>query len=37
MNHIFEGYEPFKGEINTRSRSSLIASESGTAVTLWSL
>lgn len=32
MNHIFEGYEPFKGEINTRSRGSLIASESGTAV-----
>lgn len=33
MNHIFENYEPFKGEISIRSRGSLIASESGTAIT----
>lgn len=33
MNHMFESYEPFKGEISTRSRGSLVASESGTAVT----
>ncbi|HPT69024.1 MAG TPA: translational GTPase TypA [Syntrophomonas sp.] len=33
MNHIFEDYEIFKGDINTRSRGSLIASESGTAIT----
>lgn len=32
MNHVFECYQPFKGEITTRSRGSLIASESGTAV-----
>jgi GTP-binding protein len=33
MNHMFEGYTPFKGEITTRSRGSLVASESGVAVT----
>lgn len=33
MNHIFENYEPFKGEISTRTRGSLVASESGTAIT----
>jgi GTP-binding protein len=33
MNHVFEGYTPFKGEISTRSRGSLVASESGTAIT----
>jgi GTP-binding protein len=32
MNHIFEAYQPFKGEISTRSRGSLIASESGVTV-----
>lgn len=32
MNHIFEHYEPYKGEISARSRGSLVASESGTAV-----
>lgn len=32
MNHMFENYEPFKGELSTRSRGSLVASESGTAV-----
>ena len=33
MNHIFENYELYKGDISTRSRGSLIASESGTAIT----
>jgi len=33
MNHIFEDYELYKGDISTRSRGSLIASESGTAIT----
>lgn len=33
MNNTFEVYAPFKGEISTRSRGSLVASESGTAVT----
>jgi GTP-binding protein len=32
MNHIFESYEPYKGDIATRTKGSLIASESGTAV-----
>jgi len=32
MNHIFECYQPFKGEIATRTRGSLVASESGIAV-----
>jgi len=32
MNHVFEGYEPFKGEIMSRTTGSLVASESGTAV-----
>lgn len=33
MNSIFDGYEPFKGDIPTRSRGSLVASEQGTSVT----
>jgi GTP-binding protein len=33
MNHVFYGYEPFKGDIPTRSRGSLIAWEDGEAVT----
>ncbi len=33
MNTIFEGYEEFKGEIEDRPRGSLVAFESGTAVT----
>ena len=33
MNHVFYGYEPYKGEIPTRSRGSLIAWEDGDAVT----
>ncbi len=32
MNHVFDHYEPFKGEIPTRNRGSLVASETGTAV-----
>ncbi|WP_027634114.1 translational GTPase TypA [Clostridium hydrogeniformans] len=32
MNHIFEGYEKFKGEIPERTRGSLIVFESGDAV-----
>ena len=32
MNHIFESYEPYKGDITIRSRGSLVASESGMAV-----
>ncbi|CFX29957.1 GTP-binding protein TypA [Syntrophomonas zehnderi OL-4] len=33
LNHIYENYQPFKGELRTRSRGSLVASDSGTAVT----
>ncbi|WP_099205748.1 translational GTPase TypA [Scatolibacter rhodanostii] len=29
MNHVFEGYEPYKGDINMRSQGSLIAHETG--------
>jgi len=32
MNHVFNGYEPFKGEIRDRDRGSLVASETGEAV-----
>lgn len=32
MNHLFESYEPFKGEIPMRSRGALVASESGISV-----
>ncbi len=32
MNHIFDTYKPFKGEINNRTRGSLVASEAGLAV-----
>lgn len=32
MNHTFEGYIPHKGEIVSRNRGSLVASESGTAI-----
>jgi GTP-binding protein len=32
MNHIFDGYEPWKGEIITRHQGSLIAWETGEAV-----
>lgn len=33
MNHVFYGYEPFKGEVRDRTRGSLIAWETGEAVT----
>ncbi|EMS72196.1 translational GTPase TypA [Ruminiclostridium cellobioparum] len=33
MNHVFHGYEPFKGDIATRQRGSLVAWEDGEAVT----
>ena len=33
MNHVFHGYEPYKGEIPTRTRGSLVAWEDGEAVT----
>ncbi len=32
MNHVYEYYQPFKGEIITRTRGSLVAFESGVAV-----
>lgn len=33
MNHIFEGYEPYKGDILDRSRGSLVAYEAGESIT----
>ena len=33
MNHVFDGYEPYKGEIATRHQGSLIAFETGETVT----
>lgn len=33
MNHVFECYELYKGEMSTRTRGSLVAAESGAAVT----
>jgi GTP-binding protein len=33
MNHIFNGYEPYKGDIPERSRGSLVAFETGEAIT----
>ena len=33
FNHIFDSYKPYKGEISPRTRGSLIAHESGEAVT----
>ena len=33
MNHVFDSYEEFKGEIPGRSRGSLVVFESGTAIT----
>jgi GTP-binding protein len=32
MNHVFEDYELYKGDLSNRSRGSLVASESGTAI-----
>lgn len=33
MNHVFNGYEPYKGDIQERSRGMLVAFETGEAVT----
>lgn len=33
MNHVFHGFEPFRGEISGRQRGSMVAWESGEAVT----
>lgn len=33
INHIFDSYKPFRGEMTTRTRGSLIAHETGEAVT----
>jgi GTP-binding protein len=33
MNHIFHGHEPFKGEISSRARGSLVAWEDGDSIT----
>jgi GTP-binding protein len=33
MNHIFHGYEPYKGEIKNRNRGVLVAWEAGESVT----
>ncbi len=33
LNHVFDGYAPYKGEISSRSKGSLVAFEGGTAVT----
>ncbi|MHC1683290.1 MAG: translational GTPase TypA [Clostridiaceae bacterium] len=33
MNHVFEGYQPYKGEIPERSRGSIVSFEEGTAIT----
>ena len=32
MNHVFEGYGPYKGEIPTRSRGSIVSFEQGDAI-----
>ena len=33
MNHVFHGYEPYKGEIKGRNRGALVAWEDGESVT----
>jgi len=33
MNHVFYGYEPYKGDVPTRQRGSMVAWEAGEAVT----
>ena len=33
MNHVFSGYEPYKGEMQARSKGSLIAFEDGKSIT----
>ena len=32
MNHVFEGYAPYKGEIESRSRGSIVSFEQGDAI-----
>ena len=32
MNHVFEGYAPYKGEIDSRSRGSIVSFEQGEAI-----
>ena len=32
MNHVFEGYGPYKGDIPSRSRGSIVAFETGDAI-----
>ena len=32
MNHVFEGYAPYKGEIDSRSRGSIVSFEQGDAI-----
>ncbi|MBQ5761976.1 MAG: translational GTPase TypA [Clostridia bacterium] len=33
MNHIFDGYEPYKGDINSRSHGAIVAWEQGESIT----
>lgn len=33
MNHVFEGFQPYKGEIPERNRGSIVSFEEGTAIT----
>lgn len=33
INHVFDGYEPYKGDIQSRQRGSLVAHETGESVT----
>lgn len=33
MNHIFDGYEPYKGDINSRTHGAIVAWEQGESIT----
>ena len=33
MNHVFDGYEPYKGDISSRTRGSMVAWEDGESIT----
>ncbi len=35
MNHVFDGYEPYKGDIPQRQQGSIIAFETGESTTYW--
>lgn len=37
MNNVFDGYEPYKGDIQERAQGSLIAHETGESTRLWPL